>query len=392
MGVVSTGQITLYDANEVPVAALTNEVHAVPSNADGSNPDLSGAVTTLSVLLGTTDITNLYTVSATPSSGITGSLAGTTYTVTGMTVDSGYVDFIAVRAGWPTLTKRFSLAKQKQGSPGPQGPAGPNGVDAPRCLGLYAYADRDAITGMIANDLVVLYSTTQSERGIYQYSGSSWTKLTSPTKDQIARCAFYILDAVRQGYGASGDYSAGLISFEQILAGVIFALDVVATGTITGATIKSNDNKALFNTTADNDQRNDGINVSTGSLLAPSNGDWKIQIVRAATLLSTITALFFKKYNATSGNWETKFAIYPDLAGWFRISNYERGLSITLAANGYVKVDKESTNVDSATEAVIEVDKVIANTVSSDQVNVFGILRIPLFGVSSPPNGAIWME
>jgi hypothetical protein len=108
---------------------------------------------------------------------------------------------------------------------------------------------------------------------------------------------------------ASGDYSAGLISFEQILAGVIFALDVVATGTITGATIKSNDNKALFNTTADNDQRNDGINVSTGSLLAPSNGDWKIQIVRAATLLSTITALFFKKYNATSGNWETKFAI-----------------------------------------------------------------------------------
>jgi hypothetical protein len=63
-----------------------------------------------------------------------------------------------------------------------------------------------------------------------------------------------------------------------------------------------------------------------------------------------------------------------------------------LAANGYVKVDKESTNVDSATKAVIEVDKVIANTVSSDQVNVFGILRIPLFGVSSPPNGAIWME
>jgi hypothetical protein len=127
MGVVSTGQITLYDANEVPVATLTNEVHAVPCNADGSNPNLSGAVTTLTVLLGGTDITSLYTVTATPSSGITGNLSGTTYTVTGMTVDVGYVDFTATRSGWPTLTKRFSLAKQKQGSPGPQGPQGPTG-------------------------------------------------------------------------------------------------------------------------------------------------------------------------------------------------------------------------------------------------------------------------
>lgn len=393
MGVVSTGQITLYDANEVPVATLTNEVHAVPCNADGSNPNLSGAVTTLTVLLGGTDITSLYTVTATPSSGITGNLSGTTYTVTGMTVDVGYVDFTATRSGWPTLTKRFSLAKQKQGATGPQGPAGTNGVDAPRCLGLYAYADRGTITGMIANDLVVLYSATQSERGIYQYSGSSWTKLTSPTKDQITRCAFYILDAVRQGYGESGDYSAGLISFEQILAGVIFALDVVATGSITGATIKSNDNKALFNTTADNDLQNDGVNVSTGSLLAPSNGNWKIQIVRAATLLSPTIALFFKKYNATSGNWETKFAIYPDLSDWFRIANYERGLSITLAGSGYVRVEKTSTNVDSATEAIIKVDKVIANTsVSSQQVTATSILQMPLIGASSPPNGAIWME
>ncbi len=205
MGVVSTGQITLYDANEVPVAALTNEVHAVPSNADGSNPDLSGAVTTLSVLLGTTDITNLYNVSATPSSGITGSLAGRTYTVTGMTVDVGYVDFTATRSGWPTLTKRFSLAKAKAGTnavamtsettpPGTyDGQIGYyNGYfyqwsaatqtwvrltttePAPRYFGIYEYPNCPAVTPH-RYDTYLQISKTEGYKGVYVYDGG-WRK------------------------------------------------------------------------------------------------------------------------------------------------------------------------------------------------------------------------
>ncbi len=210
---------------------LSNDAHAIPCAADGSSPDFTGASSALSVFLGGSDITNLYSISATPSSGITGSLSGQTYTVTGMTVDSGYVDFTATRSGWPTLTKRFSLARVKKGTTGPQG------IDAPRCLGLFAYADRDTITGMLPNDLAVLFSSTTEERGIYKYSGSGWEKLASPTQDQISRCTFHILDAVQQGYGVSSDYSAGLMSFEQILTKVIFALDVIATGSITGATL-----------------------------------------------------------------------------------------------------------------------------------------------------------
>jgi hypothetical protein len=223
MGVVSTGQITLYDQNETPMPELSSEIKVVPSNADGSNPVLSGAASTFSVKLGTTDITNLYAVSATPSSGISGSLSGTTYTVSGMTVDSGYVDFSATRAGWPTLTKRFNLAKQKQGQ---KGDPGTNGQDAPRCLGLFAYASRSSITGMITNDLAVLYSTTQSERGIYQYSGSAWSKLSSPTADQQARCFLSVLDAVQQGYGTSADYISGSTSFETLLTKFLYALQI----------------------------------------------------------------------------------------------------------------------------------------------------------------------
>ena len=226
MGVVSTGQITLYDQNETPMPELSSETKVVPSDADGSNPNLSGAASTFSVKLGTTDITNLYAVSATPSSGISGSLSGTTYTVSGMTADSGYVDFTATRAGWPTLTKRFSLAKQKQGQKGDPGTNGTNGRDAPRCLGLFAYASRGTITDMIAGDLAVLYSTTQSERGIYQYSGSAWSKVSSPTSDQVTRCFLSVLDAVRQGYGTSADYISGATSFETLLTKFLYALQI----------------------------------------------------------------------------------------------------------------------------------------------------------------------
>ncbi len=115
--------------------------------------------------------------------------------------------------------------------------------------------------------------------------------------------------------------------------------------------------------------------------------------MRAATLLSTTIALFFKKYNSTSSTWESKFAIYPDVYGWFRITNLERGLSIVLGANGDVTIDKISTSADNATEARIVTDKITAtHLLVGDQVQATGILRIPLFEASSLPDGAIWME
>jgi hypothetical protein len=223
MGVIGVGQITLFDQNDSPQALISNEAHPVPSNSDGSSPNLSGAISTFLILLAGVDITNLYTVTATPSSGITGMLSTYTYTVSGMTSDTGYVDFTAARSGFATITKRFSLSKMKQGL---TGNPGASGQDAPRCLGLYAFSAMASITGMISGDLAVLYSS-DSNRGVYQYSGSSWSKLSSPTKDQVTRCFIYILDAVRQGYGTSTDYAIGSTSFETILANFLFVAQVV---------------------------------------------------------------------------------------------------------------------------------------------------------------------
>jgi hypothetical protein len=127
-----------------------------------------------------------------------------------------------------------SISKSKQGSKGPQGQAG---QDAPRYLELYSYANRGAITGMNAGDLVVLYSSTQSERGIYAYVSGAWIKQTPPTQDQIMRCMFGVLDAVRQGYGVSADYiGTGATSFETLLVNFIYAQYAMITGSIRAGT------------------------------------------------------------------------------------------------------------------------------------------------------------
>ena len=94
---------------------LTNESHTVPSAADGSSPNLTGASTSVMVYEGATDTTGSWAVSAAPSAGIIGSLVGSTYTVTGMTADTGYVDLTCTRAGYSNIVRRFTLAKSKAG-------------------------------------------------------------------------------------------------------------------------------------------------------------------------------------------------------------------------------------------------------------------------------------
>lgn len=104
----------------VPTIDLTNENVSVPAASDGSSPNLSAATTTVSVYSGTSDVSADYTITPSPSAGVTGNYNTSTrvYTVSTLTLDSAYVDFIATRTGYPTLTARFSLSKTKAGSNG----------------------------------------------------------------------------------------------------------------------------------------------------------------------------------------------------------------------------------------------------------------------------------
>lgn len=108
-------------------AVLSNEAHTVPTDSAGNNGNFTGCTTTMAVYSGATDDSANWTVAATPIAGVTGSLAGKTYTVTAMTVDTGYVDLVASRAGYASVTKRFTLTKSKAGATGAAGAVGAQG-------------------------------------------------------------------------------------------------------------------------------------------------------------------------------------------------------------------------------------------------------------------------
>jgi hypothetical protein len=101
-----------------PIMQLTNESHDVPAASDGSSPDLTGAATSVLITIGGVGDTTNWTLSLDNSTGVSSTLSGTTVTVTAMTVDAGYVDITATRAGYSAITKRFSLSKTKAGAGG----------------------------------------------------------------------------------------------------------------------------------------------------------------------------------------------------------------------------------------------------------------------------------
>lgn len=116
---VSTGQITITDVTDGLNARLSSESHLIPADTDGSSGDFTGCATTMSVFLGKNDDSANWSYSAAPTAGLTGSLVGRTYTVTDMSTDAGYVDITASRAGYASLTSRFSVTKAKRGMAGP---------------------------------------------------------------------------------------------------------------------------------------------------------------------------------------------------------------------------------------------------------------------------------
>lgn len=116
---VSTGQLTIVDTNDGLNARLSNDSHVITTNSDGSGGDYSGCSTTMSVFMGVTEDTSNWSFTAQPSNTISGSLVGSTYTVTDLIGNAGYVDIIASRTGYTPITCRFTVAKSRQGELGP---------------------------------------------------------------------------------------------------------------------------------------------------------------------------------------------------------------------------------------------------------------------------------
>ena len=102
---------------------LSNDMQTITSDADGNIPVFPTVATTAKVMYGSSDITNDCSFTVTKSDSVIGSwdVDTHTYTVTGLSADNGWVDIKATYLINLSVTKRFTLAKQKQGLEGDKG-------------------------------------------------------------------------------------------------------------------------------------------------------------------------------------------------------------------------------------------------------------------------------
>lgn len=110
------------------VAVLSNDYHGIATDSSGAGGSYTQATSKLHIFIGGTDTSGSWTITATPSSGVTGSLSGQTYSVANMTVDTGTVTFLAKRSGFADISKVFRVAKSKSGTKGDTGDTGNNAV------------------------------------------------------------------------------------------------------------------------------------------------------------------------------------------------------------------------------------------------------------------------
>jgi hypothetical protein len=105
---------------------LDNDYQGIPVDSDGNYTEFPECTTTATVMYGTQDITDNCTYTITTSQNIQGNWNGEskTYTVAGLTADSGWVDIRAVYLNNLAVTKRFSIAKQYAGVQGEPGTPG----------------------------------------------------------------------------------------------------------------------------------------------------------------------------------------------------------------------------------------------------------------------------
>lgn len=213
--ILAQDSLTLYsiqdgaDGKSAITALLTNESHVIPCDKNGSNGNYTGANSTMMIYEGSVDVSSSWTVTATASTGITGSLSGRTYTITGISADSGYVDFTAKRNGYSNVTKRFNVTRTKVGATGSTGSAGQSATAYWMIVSASAIGKNQS--GVFTPSTITLTGKTQTGTGaVSDYSGrfrffingnstaaytsakdESTTTFTVPSGTTTLRCVMY---------------------------------------------------------------------------------------------------------------------------------------------------------------------------------------------------------
>lgn len=151
---------------------LDNDYQGIPVDSNGNYTEFPECTTTATVMYGTQDITDNCTYTITASQNIQGSWdkENKTYTVTGLTADSGWVNIKAAYLNNLVVSKQFSLAKQYAG---PQGIPGV-GIDGKTTYLHIQYAP-------VQNPTAAQMSKTPNKY-IGTYTDFSGVDSTDPTK------------------------------------------------------------------------------------------------------------------------------------------------------------------------------------------------------------------
>lgn len=101
---------------------LSNEMQTITADADGNIAVFPQVSTKATVMYGSSDITDDCSYTITKSDSITGSWSDAThiYNVTGLSADNGWIDIRATYLSNLSVTKRFTISKQKSGKNGKQ--------------------------------------------------------------------------------------------------------------------------------------------------------------------------------------------------------------------------------------------------------------------------------
>ena len=148
---------------------LSNEYQGIQTDKDGKYTSFPSCSTTVKVLYGTEDVTKSSIIQWSSSSGVYGSSSGETYTVSGLSTDTGTVK-VTVTRGSLTAEKIFAIAKQKQGIQGEQGQTGETGAAG--------------ATGNGISSITTYYLATASSSGVYTSTSGWTTSVQSPTSSK----------------------------------------------------------------------------------------------------------------------------------------------------------------------------------------------------------------
>lgn len=127
------------------VAYLNNDYQSIPTDADGNYTTFPECSSQVTVFFNSGDVSSQCTYTTSATTGVTGTwdLSTRTYTVTGLSTDSGTVTISAAYNN-TSLSKKFTVAKLKQGISGTNGHDGDDGRGVSSVDEYYAISESDS--------------------------------------------------------------------------------------------------------------------------------------------------------------------------------------------------------------------------------------------------------